>query len=224
MCLLSAYKAGRRQQPEGLHWSPLWKWRCESLTEIVCSQLLALYATGADALTVCQLLAPLMYVFHISLCLPLQIVHSPTPLLSEMLNYMLTQLSTNPTSAGGGCASDDAATIVFRIYLCVLLKTCVTLKQNTYSLLFADFWSYCWPQTFKIPVVCFLHCVDTGCFPVCILYFLIIGWYSYIFYWMESLPWETFSPKGEQWCPRSFIMLICLIMQPHILWISQSAA
>lgn len=66
VCLLSVYKAGRRQQPEGLHWSPLWKWRCESLTEIVCSLLLVLYADGAEAPTVCQLLTPLMP----SVCVP----------------------------------------------------------------------------------------------------------------------------------------------------------
>lgn len=124
VCLLSAYKAGRRQQPEGLHWSPLWKWRCESLTEIVCSQLLALYATGADALAVCQLLTPLM----LSVCIPhfplsaFQIVHSPALPLSEMLNCMLTQLSCQPVTRQQevGFVCDDAVTVIFRIYLCVL--------------------------------------------------------------------------------------------------------
>lgn len=66
VCYPRIKQAGGRQKPEGLHWSSLWKWRCESLTEIVCSQLLAHHTNGADAPTVCLLLTQL----KLSVCIP----------------------------------------------------------------------------------------------------------------------------------------------------------
>lgn len=61
-----------------------------------------------------------LYVFPICLCLPLQIVHSPAPPLSEMLAQLSCQLVTCQQEVGFG--RDDAVMVVFRIYWSVLLE------------------------------------------------------------------------------------------------------
>lgn len=130
VCYPRIKQACGRQQPEGLHWSPLWKWRCESLTEIVCSQLLAHHATGADSPTVCLLLTLL----RLSVCVPpfafvclcKRSITSTSIEWNAHMHVDAVVLSTNHTPAGGrtwawlcsGGSILDIFVCVFRCNLC----------------------------------------------------------------------------------------------------------